>query len=327
MVGLCSFNCDKCNYKEYCGGCSLCEAAICKHYCSRCEALCPHRIAAIKYFDSLKGPYFSLLENHNIELPKNIPVLPDKLNVKINKNIIPVIGVHAGNMFSRNGRKINNRYLEKGYAGALNVDPNIKAILEFYTKDRTLEGFWENRMNIYNDIKKLEFYAVISPNYSVYEDAPRIDHLYNIKRTAIVYNEMIERGINAVPDISWYGINDLERWCNEINKSKCKVISFSFQVVDIALKASTTWKNYLLAFRYLCQNISPDVKIIIAGIISHRRIEQIQLATTACQSIHILNQSAYVQSRRGILSETMDKYDDINFDELFLKNLNFYNNY
>ena len=107
-------------------------------------------------------------------------------------------------MFSRNGEKINNSYTKDGYASALNIDPKTKAVLEFYVKDRTLEGFWDKRKSIYPVLKEMGFIAVIAPNYSVYEDAPRVDHMYNIKRSMIVYNELVENEIPAVPDVSWY---------------------------------------------------------------------------------------------------------------------------
>ena len=84
--------------------------------------------------------------------------------------------------------------------------------------------------------------AVIAPNFSVYEDTPRVEHLYNIRRSIIIYNELIDYGINAIPDISWYNINDLDFWIEKLNNSECSIIAFSFQVVDVRLKASNYGK-------------------------------------------------------------------------------------
>ena len=303
MNGLCGKrNCDICIYKNSCGGCSLCEFMLCNKRCKCCPNLCPSRPQVVSCINRIGGTELQLKGNGDIDITAHIPILPDHLSASIDYSIMPIVGVHAGNMFSKNGEKISKIYVKNGFRKVLNIDDRCEGILEFYIKDRTLEGFWDNRKNIYKDLKKIGFKLLIAPNFSVYEDTPRIEHLYNMKRSAIVYNEMLEQGMNAAPDISWYGINDLERWCNEINKSKCKVISFSFQVVDVRLKASSTWKLYITGFRYLCQNISPKVKVIIAGISSARRIEEIHKAASG-QKVYVLNQSAYIQSRRGMISE------------------------
>ncbi len=175
-MSLCGRDCEnKCKYFSECGGCSLCEASLCNKNCASCFAMCFQR----KGIDALlKNLDNSINTNAAIDLPYHIPVLPDPLKV-LPGDLPQTVAVHAGNMFSRRGEHIFKKYLEKGYQGALNIHNNTKAILEFYVRDKTLEGFWDKRRNIYLDLKKMNFEAVIAPNFSVYEDAPRIDHLYN----------------------------------------------------------------------------------------------------------------------------------------------------
>jgi hypothetical protein len=310
-------------YKKYCSGCSLCEASICQDNCSTCFSLCFKRPGAYAHFKDIGGAEIKIEQNRLVRLPEHIPILPDHFKRQPNYGLVPVVAVHGGNMFSSNGERISPNYLNKGYTGALNVDERTKAILQFYVKDRTLEGFWDNRKEIYKDLRKMRFEAVIAPNFSVYEDTPRIDHIYNMKRSSIVYNELLEAGINAVPDIAGYDYKDIDRWCRAINESDVKLIAFSFQTVDIALKASNLWKSYILGFRYLCENISHHVEIILVGIVSPVKIMEIYKATKG-QKIHILNQSGYVQSRRGILSQTKKSEPNLTFDQLFEKNSIYY---
>lgn len=324
MPGLCTRSCEKCNLHESCGGCSLCERTLCRQTCKCCFALCFHRPYAAAYMKKIGGVEIHAATNKTLQLPDHIPIVPDRLKIQPKLEEMPVIGVHGGNMFARNGERINRSYLEKGYANALNLDHWTKAILEFYVKDRTLEGFWDKRKEIYPGLKQMQFTAVIAPNFSVYEDTPRLDHLYNMKRSVTVYNEMMEAEIAAVPDISWYSLQDLKRWVKTINTEKLKAISFSFQVVDVRLKASSIWKSYLLGFRYLCQNISQDVQIIVAGLVSREKVAALYSAASG-QKLHILNQSAYVQSRRGILSETRKQNLEMDFDALFRENIAYFN--
>ena len=325
MHGLCRKNCSKCVEQAVCGGCSLCEASICSKGCNKCMVLCPKKPESIPYINSIGGTKIVLKDNKKIELTSyHIPVLPDKMITKPKYSLMPIIALHAGNMFSKNGEKINKSYLDKGFCEALNIHEKTEAIVEFYIKDRTLEGFWDKRKHIYEDLKKMNVKAVITPNFSVYEDVPRIDHLYNIKRSSVVYNEMITEGLNAIPDIVWYTKEDLDRWIEAINKSNIKLIAFSFQVVGIGLKASNIWKSYITGFRYLCNKISRDIQILTIGVNSTQRIKAIFKAAN-CHKIYILNQAAYVQSRRGVLSEGRVRDITTNRNTLFEKNVLYFN--
>ena len=82
----------------------------------------------------------------------------------------------------------------------------------------------ENRKDLYKQLKKQKFKAIITPNFSLYEDAPRSEHLYNIQRAKKVYNEMRNEKLPAILDIIWQTNEDLEFWINEINKSDIKLL-------------------------------------------------------------------------------------------------------
>lgn len=299
----------------------MCERSLCKKSCNNCFALCFERPGAAL----LLGEYeLEIKQNTSIDLPIHIPIIPDALKQMPDYRLMPCIAVHAGNMFSRDGERIYPKYKNMGCQGALNVDPRTKILLEFYVRDKTIEGFWDKRKELYNDLKKLNFDSVIAPNYSVFEDAPRLDHLYNIKRSKTVYSELMDIGINAIPDVSWFNIRDLENWCQEIERSGIKLIAFSFQVVDVGLKTANLWRLSLTGFRYLCQNLSQDVSIIIAGVVSPFRLNDVYAAASG-RTLHILNQSAYVQSRRGMLSEIRESCKECTLDEIFIRNLKYFN--
>lgn len=308
--------------KLHCQGCSFCEMPYCKNDCFQCISLCPKRGGSFAYLKQIGGGEVTLKTNDRYELPYHIPIFPDKFTEPLNVNT--VVGIHSGNMLAPNGEKISKNYLERGLKGALNTENRIEGVLEFYVKDRTLEGFWDKRHKVYEQLKQLNWRVIIAPNFSVYEDAPRVDHLYNMKRSSIVYNELIELGFPAVPDISWYNQIDLDQWIREINQNNLKTIAFSFQVVDVRLKASTVWKQYLMGFKYLCQRINPDVQIIITGIISPKRLAIIKQATGGRKLI-VLNQTAYVQSRRGQLSKNRQTApESMSKNEILAENLAFF---
>ncbi|MDD4566124.1 MAG: DUF4417 domain-containing protein [Eubacteriales bacterium] len=320
-MGLCGRDCDRCNLKLRCQGCSLCEMPLCENDCIRCFSLCPNRPGSFGYLKQIGGGRIRLESNKALGLPANIPVLPDRFTEMI--HIRDIIGVHGGNMLSSNGENIARVYRTKGLQETLNLERPVKGVLQFYVKDRTLEGIWDKKENIISQLMEFPWAAVISPNFSVYEDAPRMDHLYNIKRSSIVYNEMIAAGLPAVPDISWYNRIDLDQWIREINNNSLKCIAFSMQTVGIGSRASNTYLNYLIGFKYLTDRISSDVEIILAGVASPVRV---QLLQKLCKNrISILNQAAYVHSRRGVLSATgKTAAGNISKNGLMMKNIDFY---
>jgi hypothetical protein len=324
FMGICGANCESCKIKNECNGCSMCEASICKKYCCYCDALCPNRYGNAKYsfeiLNSLNSNY-KLNGNKKIWLPKFIPGLPDKINVDID---LPLVALDGDKFLSSDGRNIAKRFTEVGIHEAMGLKPESKVLLHFYIKDRKLNGLWLNRKELYKKLKQFNFYGIISPNFSVYEDAPRMDHLYNIKKNIQVYNEMIENNLPTIPDVNYYSVHDLKRWCHEINKSNIRTVSFSLQVVDVRLKASNTWKHYIAGLRYFRRNTSPEVNIIIPGISSHRRYSNLKEAA-AGHDISIISKTPYLQSTKGILSETGKKMSNLSKSELFILNFKYYN--
>ncbi|MEN8904457.1 MAG: DUF4417 domain-containing protein [Clostridiales bacterium] len=322
----CKNNCTSCKYIKRCGGCSLCEVLLCNNNCNSCGTVCFNKNNITGYLDIFKDFKISIDKNTYKQLPMHIPIIPEKIKDYERDLELDFVAINAGSIFSSNGEKTKKNIIKNGIYTSLNINKNSKLILEFYIKDRYLEGFWDNRFSIYKDLKDLNFDYVIAPNFSVYSDLPRIDHIYNIKRTSIVYKELLDHGINSIPDISWFNINDLDEWIREINRNDIKLISFSFQNVGVGLKPSNSWKQNLLGLNYLCSNIKNSVDIVTVGVVSPFRIAEIYNSINKSNKLVILNQSAFIQSRKGMLSEFRKQVPYIPFDKLFSKNLEYYNN-
>ncbi|MDM0612969.1 hypothetical protein QTH09_18340, partial [Clostridium perfringens] len=109
---------------------------------------------------------------------------------------------------------------------------------------------------------------------------------------------MISESLPAIPDVSWYSQEDLNLWIKEIKANNIKTIAFSFMNVDTKLKASNAWKHYLLGFKILDFKIPKDVQIIVAGISSIQRVEEI-LKISKDRKISFMHQAAWVNSRNG----------------------------
>jgi hypothetical protein len=162
-----------------------------------------------------------------------------------------LIGVHGEKICASNGESLSRVFREKGLQRALNLENPVRGVLHFYARDRVLEGFFDNRKEICKQLKNDPWAAIISPNFSVYEDAPRLDHLYSMKRSRIVYNELLEAGLPAVPDVSWFDRSDLDAWARDIRRGGVRALAFSFQTVGTATRAAKDFEGCLGGFKYL----------------------------------------------------------------------------
>lgn len=329
-INICNIrDCNKCNKKldGSCSGCSFCDVAFCKcgkETLKRCLVRCPKKLGVFKSIESVKVTH-KLENNEHYNLPSYIPIMPDKVRSEYHfAKVSNIVGIHGEFLLSADGKDISSVYKIRGYKKALNLPEDVNGVLEFYIKDRALEGFWENRKDLYKQLKKQKFKAIITPNFSVYEDAPRSEHLYNIQRAKKVYNEMRKEKLPAILDIIWATNEDLEFWINEINKSDIKTIAFSFMNVDTRLKASNAWRHYLLGYKILISRISPDIEIIIAGISSVKRFVEIK-KISGNRKISIIHQAAWVNSRNGFSVKDKKQLDrSISKDAIFQMNLNYY---
>lgn len=328
---FCGKSCDKCINKKQglCIGCSMCEINFCncsKDKKNRCFVRCPRKFGSNIIIQDLvkKNQNKNIMSNKKLELPLFIPVMPDRVRTIFDfSKTNGYIAVHGEFLLSANGEDITPIYRKRGYKSALGLnEKNIKGIAEFYIKDRTLEGFWNNRKVIYEQLKKQNFTAVITPNFSLYEDAPRQEHLYNIQRVKTIYNEMISEGLPAVLDVVWAEEEDLNYWIKEIKNSGIKTVAFSF--MSVGLKASNSWRHYALAYKILVSSLEPDVDIIVAGLSSNKRIATI-LELSKGRRVSIMHQAAWVKSRKGFLESENKQVDrSISKDKIFQMNLEYY---
>ncbi|WP_313559201.1 DUF4417 domain-containing protein [Ruminiclostridium cellobioparum] len=299
----------------------MCDAPfVCNNRCVNCIYTCRQRPGAALYYKKIRQTELELMPNDLYEAPIYIPTLPSPLHIQYNDNDITMIAVHGGKYMSPSGKKISNRFAVKGVHSTLNLNRATNIILHFYVQDRTLEGFWNGRKEIYDKIKNENFKFIIAPNFSVYEDSPRIEHMINIRRSIIVYNELRKNGINAVPDVSWYEIKDLQKWVDLINRSGIKLFAFSFQTVGLLKRSTNAWKGYMLGLKYLCERISEDVGVIIVGLSGRGRIKEIMKIIDK-RKVSIINTYAYMRAKTGRTYHSADLEYLKTHDELIIQNI------
>lgn len=81
--------------------------------------------------------------------------------------------------------------------------PMDRTLLAFYLDDAKFENFWFQPDKYVAKMINRGIGMSIAPNYSLWSDAARATHLYNIYRSRWVARYFQEAGIYVVPDINW----------------------------------------------------------------------------------------------------------------------------
>ncbi len=169
-----------------------------------------------------------------------------------------------------------------------------------YAPDGYLADVWSRRA-VYWDYFK-QFDLCFTPNFSVYDNAPRIEQLINMYRTTVCYAEMVDAGLPVVLDVAWGQWPDILRQAEYIRQVHPPVIAMSLQGIGTKIKASKEWLGVAAGYISILNRIPKDIQVIFVGVGSLSRANTIrEMVADPDRSIIWMNTVAYMQSRYGRL--------------------------
>jgi hypothetical protein len=94
------------------------------------------------------------------------------------------------------------------------LDPTTRVIILGTGKDRALEAYWHRRRanRVPTALAALDVDLAIAPNFSLFLDDPRTQHLFNRKRSLICAAEWSTCGISSVPYLHAITRADWDSW-------------------------------------------------------------------------------------------------------------------
>lgn len=301
-------NCKQCfAYQKYCSGCPTChrrfKECVPGPSCRSCrEYLCPDKpgleaFVAQRLGGTLELKPAAIPAIDNVEFPEHLPLIATRLFEPFPEELSPWAVIHSAKM-SR--RVWGDGHIRTEYG----LSESTKTILGFYAPDPVLENFWKYRGERYQMIAR-EFNAAFAPNFSVYEDSPRMEHIVNMRRSNLVVSEMAAQGIIAIPDIGWYNLNDLDRWITFVREAGISLAAFSFQTVGRKNKSySAAWRSYIAGLRYFHQRIPENVRLVLIGINSPVRMKEVYRILAGRNLSFLDTNSFYTARKGGLLKES-----------------------
>ncbi|WP_027719502.1 DUF4417 domain-containing protein [Desulfovirgula thermocuniculi] len=293
-------NCGRCpaGWRGLCSGCPGCRRPLLgcvpeARRCGRCPYVCPDRPGLAAYVNSHLGGTLELepvAVRRAARLPAHLPLVATRLHERPPEGLSPWYALHAGKVSG-------GLWRSGGFRRAYNLPEGAGLALSLYVDDASLERFWQRRRERYGVIAA-EFDVAFAPNFSVYEDAPRMEHLLNMRRSNIVAAEMTRLGIAVVPDVSWYCKEDLDRWAALAGESRVPAVAFSFQTVGRENKGSGAWRAYLAGLRYLCGRLPAGVRVVVVGANSAEKISAV-LGAVGGRDVSFLDTLSFYAARKG----------------------------
>ena len=256
-------------------------------------------------------------QHHQVrDLPQHLPVLVQAYADPVD---LPWVALHAGRVFGVTGQALTPKHrapLREVYRLA----PTTKLALEFYVEDRVLEGFWANRKSIIASLSHLGFDLILSPSYSVWFDHSRFEQLVQQRRAFIVYHELLEAGLPAIPDVGWSLFEpDGRRWADWINSQpQLQAVSLfcDGRKVHASRRALRETIEDIALFH---RAVRPDVAFFIGGVHAPERLAAYRRAA-AGRRLTICNGMAYALAQRRRRLGSHDSRTAWSARECFLHN-------
>jgi hypothetical protein len=197
-----AFGCSTCFLQKTCGGLQVKGAAIdCQRFCcgkSDCQLVCFN--SPTNYAKRLKEIRRFPLDN--IPRCKAVPserlrgFVPLVHHAYSRTETFPgeIVAISLYELLDRHGApKYSSR---EDIAKNFRIKPTAKLVISGIQKDYFLERIWKSphRNSTTLMLKSLQIAMLTPPNFSVYNNVPRPENLYNIKRIGLVAQEFLASG-------------------------------------------------------------------------------------------------------------------------------------
>ena len=303
---LCSGTNSDCSYC----GCARAEADAPRGACGSCPIRCGSRTDIRDWMRDVGGTLtFDGLTLPGIRLPAGLPAFIPMTDVSelagFDQDLHwPAYAVGLRRVFSPASHQITPRFTGTTARDALHLGQNQLAVLAGYGEDPLVEAFWTRRHRLTAQIAEQQWDLVLACNYSIYGNWPRTEHLVNMRRSLLLAHEMTSKGINAIPNLYWYRLEDLCRLAGWAADAAPPAIAINAQTV----RDTVAWESWLLpGLHWLAENLPAHIAVILTGLSRADRIAT--CAQIFAGRLIVVSQNAYQYALHGAIMTAQGRQD------------------
>ena len=235
-----------------------------------------------------------IVHHQPLDLPVHLPVLIQAYADPVD---IPWVALQAGRVFGLTGSRITPKH-HRPLREVYRLGPATKVALECFVEDRVLEGFWLNRRSVIQELRGLGFDLILAPNFSVWYDHSRFEQLVQQRRAFILYHELVEAGLPAIPDIGWSLFEpDGRLWAEWVNSQPdLKAVSLfcGNRKAHASRRALEETVEDIALFHEV---VRPDITFLLGGVHAPERLLALRRAASG-RKLVICNGMAYALAQR-----------------------------
>jgi len=306
VMTSCPLDCTKCPARVRCGGvknfCGRGQANP-DGSCSKCAGdpllQMEAREAVVQHLGGLEIEWHRPVQHPQLpELPDHLPVLVQAYADPVD---IPWVALHGARLFGAGGERLTPKH-HRPLREVYRLAPTTRLALEFYIDDRVLEGLWRNRTLVIEQIRQLEADLVLTPNFSVWVTDMRFGHLVSIRRSAVFYHLLVEAGLPAVPDISFYFFEPdgrlWARWVNDHPEVRAVSLFCGGKKIHASKRALRETVDDIALFH---NAVRPDVAFILGGVHAPDRLNSYRQAAPGRRLVFCNGMAYALAQRRRLL--------------------------
>jgi hypothetical protein len=174
-------------------------------------------------------------------------------------------------------------------------------ILSGTDRDPSLERWWRlaQRKSVAHALAELGIVLVTAPNYSLFDDVPRLDNLYNMMRIAVSWSEIQREGLTCALHLNARTDRDWERWADFLNSHpEINHVAFEFGT-GAGSQLRMPWHVGQLC--NLARHVTRPLHLVVRG-----GINELTTLRTAFGGVTFIDTAAFVKAQkrqRAVISD------------------------
>lgn|ERR1051325_389362 len=312
-----SLGCDNCHYREQCGGLRVkAQVFDCASFCrciapDRCDNVCPKNLPhLVARLQEVKTLTLANLESTRALTTLDLPSLVPMIYHSAARTEVPAVNVvalplhelikkDAGELRFRTREDIATRF-------GISMDGDI--ILSGTDIDRALERWWnlKDRRAIARQLAQLGVRLITAPNFSLFNDVPRLDNLYNMKRIAMCSAEIQSAGLHCAVHLNARTERDWENWAEFLQKhTEFAYVAFEFGTGAVA---TPRFPWHVQQLCKLTERICRPLHLIVRG-----GLQALARLGKAYDSVSVIDTASFIRAhrrRRARICEGTLKWDE-----------------
>jgi hypothetical protein len=293
--------CERCPELGLCGGSTGgCSWAWCSSHCLGCGVRCPRRTDLQQWREATGRLDFDDLVIRLPEPPEVPPIVPlvdlEELRGWGVARHWPAWALSLGEAHSTRTGAPWRSWADGAAAAVARVAGARLLILSGVAQDQLLAAAWPH---LVRGQTVSGFDLVVAPAWSVYDDDPRLEHLFAI-RQSLQAAVVLARGQPVIPTLHWHRRFDLDRQLRWARRSHVVAIGIDCST----LPGRSRWLEVRAAMVYVRAAL-PQVQLHVQGPSTRDRLED--LARLGGVTVYTSRPAALARARRVLDEDLRDR--------------------